>query len=65
MPPRSPAAGSLLELESLSPREITDILKLAKALARTPRARLTRKLAGRRIALLFYEASTRTRISFE
>ena len=65
MPARSPAAGSLLELESLSTRDITDILKQAKALARTPRAKLARKLAGRRIALLFYEASTRTRISFE
>jgi aspartate carbamoyltransferase catalytic subunit len=65
MPTRSPAAGSLLELESLSSREITDILKQAKALARAPRAKLSRKLAGRRVALLFYEASTRTRISFE
>lgn len=65
MPTRSPAAGSLLELESLSSREITDILKRAKALARAPRAKLSRKLAGRRVALLFYEASTRTRISFE
>jgi aspartate carbamoyltransferase catalytic subunit len=65
MPTRSPAAGSLLELESLSSREITDILKTAKGLARAPRAKLSRKLAGRRVALLFYEASTRTRISFE
>jgi aspartate carbamoyltransferase catalytic subunit len=65
MPARSPAAGSLLELESLSPREINHILKEAKALARVPRARLARKLSGRRVALLFYEASTRTRISFE
>jgi aspartate carbamoyltransferase catalytic subunit len=65
MPARSPAAGSLLELESLSSREITDILKEAKALTRAPRAKLARKLAGRRVALLFYEASTRTRISFE
>jgi aspartate carbamoyltransferase catalytic subunit len=65
MPARSPAAGSLLELESLSTRDIADILKQAKALARAPRLRLARKLAGRRIGLLFYEASTRTRISFE
>lgn len=65
MPARSPAAGSLLELESLSTREITGILKQAKALARTPRVKLARKLTGRRVALLFYEASTRTRISFE
>ena len=65
MPARSPAAGSLLELESLSTREITDILNQAKALVRAPRAKLARRLARRRIALLFYEASTRTRISFE
>jgi aspartate carbamoyltransferase catalytic subunit len=62
---RSPAPGSLLDIESLSSREIKDILKQARAIAKTPRARLARKLIGRRIALLFYEASTRTRVSFE
>jgi aspartate carbamoyltransferase catalytic subunit len=53
---------SLLDLEHLSPGEITFILKLAgKMQSRTPRP----LLRGKRIALLFYEASTRTRVSFE
>src|SRR4051812_46035196 len=65
MAERSPAAGSLLDIESLSSREIKEILKQARAVAKIPRTRLARKLAGRRIALLFYEASTRTRVSFE
>jgi len=53
---------SLLDLEHLSPAEITFILKLAgKMQSRTPRP----LLRGKRIALLFYEASTRTRVSFE
>src|SRR5215471_6247969 len=53
---------SLLDLEHLSPDEITSILKLAgKMHSRPPRP----LLKGRRIALLFYEASTRTRVSFE
>jgi len=65
MAKRSLDSRSLLDLESLSANEITDILKRARAVAKTPRARLARKLAGRRVALLFYEASTRTRVSFE
>jgi len=53
---------SLLDLEHLSPDEITSILKLAgKMHSRPPRP----LLQGKRIALLFYEASTRTRVSFE
>jgi aspartate carbamoyltransferase catalytic subunit len=65
MAKRSLDSRSLLDLESLSTREITDILKQARAVSKMPRARLARTLAGRRIALLFYEASTRTRVSFE
>jgi aspartate carbamoyltransferase catalytic subunit len=56
---------SLLDLESLSPRDITGILNSAKALSKLSRNALARKLAGKRVALLFYEASTRTRVSFE
>jgi aspartate carbamoyltransferase catalytic subunit len=53
---------SLLDLEHLSPAEITFIFKLAgKMQSHTPRP----LLQGKRIALLFYEASTRTRVSFE
>ncbi len=53
---------SLLDLEHLTAAEITSILKLARSMhARTPRP----LLRGKRIALLFYESSTRTRVSFE
>jgi aspartate carbamoyltransferase catalytic subunit len=63
---KSPSSSrSLLDLESLSPRDITAILNSAKALSKLSRKTLARKLPGRRVALLFYEASTRTRVSFE
>lgn len=53
---------SILDLEHLSAKEITFILNLARKMqARSPRP----VLRGKRIALLFYEASTRTRVSFE
>jgi aspartate carbamoyltransferase catalytic subunit len=53
---------SLLDLEHLSADEITSILKLARKMhSRSPGP----LLRGKRIALLFYEASTRTRVSFE
>ena len=53
---------SLLDLEHLSPEEITSILKLAGEMQSSEPRPL---LQGKRIALLFYEASTRTRVSFE
>lgn len=57
-----PRTHSLLDLEHLSAGEITSILKLARKMqSRHPRP----LLRGKRIALLFYEASTRTRVSFE
>lgn len=53
---------SLLGLEETSPEQILSILKLARRMqARPPRP----LLRGKRIALLFYEPSTRTRVSFE
>ena len=53
---------SLLDLERLSTDDISFILKLARKMHTHP-PRPT--LRGKRIALLFYEASTRTRVSFE
>jgi len=53
---------SLLGIEPLDSRQILDILALAK---RMNPARPSTTLRGRRIALLFYENSTRTRTSFE
>ena len=53
---------SLLELEHLSADDITSFLKLARRMQSRPPRPL---LKGKRIALLFYESSTRTRVSFE
>ena len=53
---------SLLDLEHLSAGDITSILQLARKMQLRPPRPLLR---GKRIALLFYEASTRTRVSFE
>jgi aspartate carbamoyltransferase catalytic subunit len=59
------AAGSLLTVADLTVVEVAAILSATDRIEQmtgTDRARL---LAGRRIALLFYESSTRTRTSFE
>lgn len=53
---------SLLGLEYLSADEITYLLKLAR---RMHSGRPRPLLRGKRIALLFYEPSTRTRVCFE
>ena len=57
----------LLTLDSLAPAVIIDILDRAQAYLRPPGAAPARDdvLAGRTIANLFFEASTRTRASFE
>jgi aspartate carbamoyltransferase catalytic subunit len=52
---------SLLDLEHLSTDDMTGLLRLARRLQGRPRPLLRKK----RIALLFYESSTRTRVSFE
>ncbi len=57
-----PARGSLLDIEHLDSKEILRLLKLARGM--NPR-KPPPLLRHRRIALLFYEASTRTRSSFE
>jgi aspartate carbamoyltransferase catalytic subunit len=59
------AAGSLLTVTGLSIEEIAAILTASGRLERIDGAERIKILAGRRVALLFYESSTRTRTSFE
>ncbi len=58
----TPARGSLLGIEHLDTKEITGLLQLARRMNPQKARPLLR---GKRIVLLFYEASTRTRTSFE
>jgi aspartate carbamoyltransferase catalytic subunit len=72
-PPRAalpdPAAhacsGSLISVASLSLEDVSAILGLATQLEVEDPVERAGRLAHRRIALLFYESSTRTRTSFE
>jgi aspartate carbamoyltransferase catalytic subunit len=57
--------GSLLSVATLSLGDVENILKLAGQLEKEAPARLAQRLFKRRVALLFYESSTRTRTSFE
>jgi aspartate carbamoyltransferase catalytic subunit len=57
--------GSLLSVEGLSAEGVSQILIRATALETMAPLERTRILAKRRVALLFYESSTRTRTSFE
>ena len=59
------AAGSLLTVAGLTVQEVARILELTDRLERMGATEKARLLAGRRVALLFYESSTRTRTSFE
>src|SRR5579863_7578118 len=56
------ARGSLLDIEHLDVKEITGLLQLARRMNPLKPRPLLR---GKRVLLLFYEASTRTRSSFE
>src|SRR3984957_3727298 len=59
------AAGSLLTVAGLSVEEVSAILAATARIERMHSTERAKLLAGRRIALLFYESSTRTRTSFE
>ena len=56
------ALGSLLSIDQLTTEQIERILALAR---RMDPDRPSQLLRGKRVVLLFYEASTRTRASFE
>jgi aspartate carbamoyltransferase catalytic subunit len=58
-------AGSLLSAEDLTLDEINHLLTRATELENHDPLERTQILAKRRVALLFYESSTRTRTSFE
>jgi aspartate carbamoyltransferase catalytic subunit len=67
-PPPAPShihPASLLSVTSLSLDDVQQILKLADQLEKESPARREHRLPKRRVALLFYESSTRTRTSFE
>src|SRR5436305_4591579 len=57
--------GSLLSINDLSLEALGHILSRAAALEMQDPLTRDRILAKRRVALLFYESSTRTRTSFE
>jgi aspartate carbamoyltransferase catalytic subunit len=59
------AAGSLIGVDDLTVEQVSQILTVTARLEQMPHSERVRLLAGRRIALLFYESSTRTRTSFE
>jgi aspartate carbamoyltransferase catalytic subunit len=69
--PQAPASpfpyhpGSVLSISDLSLEDIRAILAQATALEQEDPLQRATRLAKRRIALLFYESSTRTRTSFE
>ena len=57
--------GSLLTIDHLPLAEVASILALTNQLEQMPPPQRAELLRSRRIALLFYESSTRTRTSFE
>jgi len=63
--PDSIHPGSLLSAADLSIDEIQSILNLADVLEKEDPLRRDKRLFKRRVSLLFYESSTRTRTSFE
>ena len=59
------ARGSLISVNDLAVDEVSSVLALTAEIESMPYAERSLLLAGRRVALLFYESSTRTRTSFE
>jgi aspartate carbamoyltransferase catalytic subunit len=59
------APGSLLSTADMPVEQVSAILAATTRIEQMPHAERVRLLSGRRIALLFYESSTRTRTSFE
>lgn len=55
---------SLIDIKELSTQEIDELIVVAKNIIENPAA-YSEKCKGKKLATLFYEASTRTRLSFE
>lgn len=55
---------SLIDILELSTKEIDELIVIAKDIIENP-AKYSEKCKGKKLATLFYEASTRTRLSFE
>src|ERR1700719_3153951 len=63
--PKPYHSGSLLSVTHLDIPTVSHILSLAATLEHEKPLSRAKRLAHRRVALLFYESSTRTRTSFE
>src|SRR6202030_2302410 len=63
--PKPYHSGSLLSVTHLDIPAVSHILSLAATLEHEKPLSRAKRLAHRRVALLFYESSTRTRTSFE
>jgi len=63
----SPFPTHLLSIDDLGPAEITDVLRITDSFAEVGRRANPKvpTLRGRTVATLFFEDSTRTRMSFE
>lgn len=59
------APGSLLSVTHLTVEEVSAILGATARIEQMPHSERVALLDGRKVALLFYESSTRTRTSFE
>ncbi len=55
---------SLIDIKELTTQEIDELIVVAKDIIANP-AKYSEKCKGKKLATLFYEASTRTRLSFE
>ena len=54
----------LIDIKELSTQEITELIKIAQDIMKNP-SKYSEKCKGKKLATLFYEPSTRTRLSFE
>ena len=55
----------IISIRDFSKKEIVEILELAKKVETMPQSKKSKLLQGKKLATLFFEPSTRTRLSFE